>query len=246
MGLERLLDDGIEPADFEVLCDSTYERVVKAAFLTLADREGARDVAQETFARAFARWTQVQAVENPEGWLYRVAVNLSLSWRKQAFRRVLRNPPDQHQNAYSRKRRIRHSSSVVTGRTLIAFLRSSLQPNAAHASFDVFIISAAGSDQHAVTTQGEEGFSPFNPAGLSWEPEEHATPAADESPASSAKASGASTPPVSPPTRALAYGLPFPSSGALRPCVPAPRPTFWTRTTTHAIDAEASAGSVCL
>jgi hypothetical protein len=38
MGLERLLDDGIEPADFEVLCDSTYERVVKAAFLTLADR----------------------------------------------------------------------------------------------------------------------------------------------------------------------------------------------------------------
>jgi hypothetical protein len=135
-------------------------------------------------------------MENPEGWLYRVAVNLSLSWRKQAFRRVLRNPPDQPQNAYSRKRRIRHSSSVVTGRTLIAFLRGSLQPNAAHASFDVFIMSADGSDQHDVTTQGEEGFSPFNPAGLSWEPEEHATPAADKSPASSAKASGASTPPV--------------------------------------------------
>jgi DNA-directed RNA polymerase specialized sigma24 family protein len=84
----------MEPADFEGLCDSTYERVAKAAFLILGDRDEARDVAQETFARAFSRWTQVRAMDNPEGWLYRVAVNLSVSWRRQRWRRVVATPPD--------------------------------------------------------------------------------------------------------------------------------------------------------
>jgi RNA polymerase sigma-70 factor (sigma-E family) len=84
----------MESADFEGLCESTYERVAEAAFLILGDRDEAWDVAQETFARAFARWSQVRTMDNPEGWLYRVAVNLSLSWRKRALRRVLREPPD--------------------------------------------------------------------------------------------------------------------------------------------------------
>jgi RNA polymerase sigma-70 factor (sigma-E family) len=87
----------MESSDFEELCDSTYERVVKAAFLILGDRDEARDVAQETFARAFARWSRVRGMDNPEGWLYRVAVNLSLSWRERAVRRVLRQPPDRAQ-----------------------------------------------------------------------------------------------------------------------------------------------------
>jgi RNA polymerase sigma factor (sigma-70 family) len=84
----------MEPADFEGLCDSTYGRVAQAAFLILGDRDEARDVAQETFARAYARWPQVRVMENPEGWLYRVAVNLSISWRRQAIRRILRDPPE--------------------------------------------------------------------------------------------------------------------------------------------------------
>lgn len=87
----------MEPADFEELCDSTYERVENAAFLILGDRDEARDVAQETFARAFAHWSRVRAMDDPEWWLYRVAVNLSLSWRRLALRRVLRQPPDHAQ-----------------------------------------------------------------------------------------------------------------------------------------------------
>jgi RNA polymerase sigma-70 factor, ECF subfamily len=89
---EGLLRDGMESADFEGLCESTYDRVARAAFLILGDRDEARDVAQETFARAFARWSYVRAMDNPEAWLYRVAVNLSLSWRKRAVRNVLREP----------------------------------------------------------------------------------------------------------------------------------------------------------
>ena len=90
----RLLVDGMEPLTFEGLCDSTYERVAQAAFLILGDRDEARDVAQETFARAYARWPQVRMMENPQGWVYRVAVNLSISWRRQAARRILGTAPD--------------------------------------------------------------------------------------------------------------------------------------------------------
>jgi len=93
-GRQRFSDDGMEPLDFEALCDSTYDRVAKAAFLILGDRDEAHDIAQETFARAYARWPQVRTMDNPQGWLYRVAVNLSLSWRRQAQRRILGTPPD--------------------------------------------------------------------------------------------------------------------------------------------------------
>src|SRR5207247_4466654 len=87
--LPRLLGDGMEPADFEGLCDSTYERVANAAFLILGSHEEALDVAQETFSRAFERWEQVRMMESPEGWLYQVAVNLSLSSRRKTRRRLL-------------------------------------------------------------------------------------------------------------------------------------------------------------
>ena|SRR5438093_498987 len=78
----------MEGPDFEGLCELTYERVVNAAFLIVGDREEALDVAQETYARAYERWTQVRSMENPEGWLYRVCVNLSISSRRRAWRRV--------------------------------------------------------------------------------------------------------------------------------------------------------------
>lgn len=90
--LPRLLGDGM--ADFEGLCDSTYERVANAAFLILGNHEEALDVAQETFSRAFERWEQVRMMENPEGWLYQVAVNLSLSSRRKTRRRFLGQAPD--------------------------------------------------------------------------------------------------------------------------------------------------------
>lgn len=76
-----------------------YERVARAAFLILGDRDEALDVTQETFARACERWAQVSVMENPEGWLYRVAVNLSLSKRRRAARRVLRRAPDRPEPA---------------------------------------------------------------------------------------------------------------------------------------------------
>jgi RNA polymerase sigma-70 factor (ECF subfamily) len=68
--------------EFERLYEEAYQGVFRAAYLLTGSREEARDVAQETFARAFERWGHISKLANPEGWLHRVAVNLALSRRR--------------------------------------------------------------------------------------------------------------------------------------------------------------------
>jgi len=48
-------------------------RVRRALILSGADRETAADVAQEAFARTYARWRQVRSGTNPAGYVYRAA-----------------------------------------------------------------------------------------------------------------------------------------------------------------------------
>jgi RNA polymerase sigma-70 factor (ECF subfamily) len=78
----------MEGFSFEETCRRHYTEVVRVAFLVTGDREEALDVAQETFARAYERWGQVSTMENPVGWLIRVATNLSLSHRRWSVRRA--------------------------------------------------------------------------------------------------------------------------------------------------------------
>jgi len=91
---QRLLVDGMPIADFEKLCETTYEPVANAAFLIVGDRHEALDITQEAFSRALERWDKVAAMSNPQGWVFRVAVNLALSQRR-ALRRFIRGVPDE-------------------------------------------------------------------------------------------------------------------------------------------------------
>jgi len=75
-------------ARFERLCEDNYEMVVRVAFLITGDPHEAEDIAQETFTRAFERWDQVRGMENPVGWLNRVAANLAISRRRRLTRRL--------------------------------------------------------------------------------------------------------------------------------------------------------------
>jgi RNA polymerase sigma-70 factor (ECF subfamily) len=65
---------------FETLCRQHYASVVRTAYLITGDAAEAVDLAQEAFARAFARWDRVSALDRPEAWLHRVVANLSRSW----------------------------------------------------------------------------------------------------------------------------------------------------------------------
>jgi RNA polymerase sigma-70 factor (ECF subfamily) len=68
--------------EFEALWREEYPRVFRTAFVVTGDRQEAADVTQEAFARAFERWRTVSRADRPGAWLQRVAVNLSLSWRR--------------------------------------------------------------------------------------------------------------------------------------------------------------------
>lgn len=70
-------------------CRRMRPRLVGALGFIVREDALADDVAQEALARAWDRWDRVRAMPNPEGWVYRVALNLARSrLRQRAARRA--------------------------------------------------------------------------------------------------------------------------------------------------------------
>lgn len=53
-----------------------HPRLVASLLLVAGDLHLAQDAADEAFARALARWDRVGRMESPNGWTYRVALNV--------------------------------------------------------------------------------------------------------------------------------------------------------------------------
>lgn len=64
--------------------------VGQALELTLGDRELAEDALNEGMARALQRWKRVARFDNPEGWVYRVAMNWAPRHRRATGRAIQR------------------------------------------------------------------------------------------------------------------------------------------------------------
>jgi RNA polymerase sigma-70 factor, ECF subfamily len=78
-----------EPS-FDEFYAGTAARIVRHAYALTGDLDDARDVAQESFARAWQRWSWVSACDSPEAWVRRVATNLAVSsWRRARTVRLL-------------------------------------------------------------------------------------------------------------------------------------------------------------
>jgi RNA polymerase sigma-70 factor (ECF subfamily) len=68
-----------------------WPRLVGALSLATGSRHVAEELAQEALVRVCERWTQVEAMDSPVGWTYRVAFNLSNShFRRQGAERRAR------------------------------------------------------------------------------------------------------------------------------------------------------------
>lgn len=74
------------PRSFESFYVDCGPRVVKALTATLGDADLAVEATQEAMARAWRDWGTVVSAGNPEGWVYRVALN----WSRSRFRRLRR------------------------------------------------------------------------------------------------------------------------------------------------------------
>lgn len=86
--------DGKGPVAVEIesFCELVSPRLVGVLTLHCDDRETAEELTQEALVRAWERWDSVSVMNSPEGWTFRVALNMasSLRRREQAARRAYR------------------------------------------------------------------------------------------------------------------------------------------------------------
>jgi RNA polymerase sigma factor (sigma-70 family) len=69
--------------DFETFFRDEHERLFRALWLLVRDREEAEEVMQDAFLRLWERWDQVSARPDPVAYLYRTAMN---AWRSRLRR----------------------------------------------------------------------------------------------------------------------------------------------------------------
>jgi RNA polymerase sigma factor (sigma-70 family) len=87
----------VEGLVFDTFYAEARPRLVRALALTLGDVELATDAIDEALARAVARWPKIEHLDNPAGWVYRVALNWSTSVlrrrrrRRELYARIERN-----------------------------------------------------------------------------------------------------------------------------------------------------------
>jgi RNA polymerase sigma factor (sigma-70 family) len=68
---------------FEAWYADTRPTLARALALSIGDDDLAREAIDEAMTRAYASWPRVSQLENPAGWVYRVAMN----WAVSVFRR---------------------------------------------------------------------------------------------------------------------------------------------------------------
>jgi RNA polymerase sigma factor (sigma-70 family) len=74
---------------FDEFYRSSRTPVARALAVTLRDADLAGEAIDEAMARAYQRWNHVSQLDNPGGWVYRVALN----WSRSVIRRLRRPAP---------------------------------------------------------------------------------------------------------------------------------------------------------
>lgn len=73
--------------DFDAFYTATYRRVVGQIFAISGSMSEAEDAVQESYARAWQRWSKLSMYEDPEAWVRKVAYRLAVSsWRRSVNR----------------------------------------------------------------------------------------------------------------------------------------------------------------
>lgn len=85
---ERAAQVRMTPVPFGEFYRLSRDRVVRGLALTLGDADLAADATDEALARAYQRWGQVGALDDPAAWVYRVGLN----WASSVLRRRRRAP----------------------------------------------------------------------------------------------------------------------------------------------------------
>jgi RNA polymerase sigma-70 factor, ECF subfamily len=62
-------------AQFDVFYQEEHERLFKALYFVTGNRHDAQELMQDAFLRLYERWDKIGTMEDPTGYLFRVALN---------------------------------------------------------------------------------------------------------------------------------------------------------------------------
>jgi RNA polymerase sigma factor (sigma-70 family) len=81
----------LRPSDFSTFYRVTWSEIYRPLVVTIRDPDLAAEAVDEAMERAYARWSRVSAMSNPEGWIYRVAYRWAIDRlrRRSTERRLL-------------------------------------------------------------------------------------------------------------------------------------------------------------
>lgn len=93
MAIVEIVPDNSTPSapitptgDFDALFRSGYSRLVVTVTFVCGDREVAAECVADAFERAFVRWRKVSRLDDPIGWVRRVAINRATDVHRRASR----------------------------------------------------------------------------------------------------------------------------------------------------------------
>jgi RNA polymerase sigma factor (sigma-70 family) len=93
-------EDVGEAAGFDDFVEREHDRLFKALYFVTGRREDAEDLAQDAFLKLWERWDRIDTIDDPTGYLFRVALNGFRMWRRRTgmeIRRRLPNAPERDQ-----------------------------------------------------------------------------------------------------------------------------------------------------
>ncbi len=81
-----VLPTGRADGSYEDFVRDQSPRLLQSLSLIVRDRELAADAAQDAFIQLYRHWDEMEEVQNPVAWLYRVAINRSNDYRRRLVR----------------------------------------------------------------------------------------------------------------------------------------------------------------
>ena len=80
-------------AQFDAFVEEEHERLFKALYFVTGSREDAEDLSQDAFMKLWERWDTIEEIDDPTGYLFRVALNGFRMRRRRAATAIRRRVP---------------------------------------------------------------------------------------------------------------------------------------------------------
>jgi DNA-directed RNA polymerase specialized sigma24 family protein len=79
-------------ARFDVFFEEEHERLFKALYFVTGNRHDAEELMQDAFLKLWERWNEIGRIEDPTGYLFRVALNGFRMRRRRAAMSIRKTP----------------------------------------------------------------------------------------------------------------------------------------------------------